>query len=126
MNNNNPNNYEGAWAGVVGRAGGAPEAVFDGSTTRFNVAVNQGYMKQGEWVDTGTVWYTVQAATDYAEQHWPEIEAGDKVRVDDAKLEVRTYTRQDGETGVELKLTYANIKVLDRKRDREPAGNKPF
>jgi single-stranded DNA-binding protein len=123
----NPNNYEGATVTVVGKAGGAPEEVFDGKTTRFSVAVNQGYKKDGEWVDTGTVWYTVQGATDYAEQHWPDIEAGDKVRVDDAKLEVRLFSKNDGSPGVELRLSYAGIKVIERKSEREKvSSNKPF
>jgi NDP-sugar pyrophosphorylase family protein len=128
MTNINPNNYEGATATVVGKAGGAPEAVFDGSTTRLSVAVSQGYKKDGEWVDTGTTWYTVQASTDWAEQNWPDIEAGDKVRVDGAKQETRLYLKDNGEPGLEVKLTYGSLKVVERKRDREPArsGNKPF
>ncbi len=125
----NPNNYEGATVSVVGRAGGEPEEVFDGRTTRFNIAVGQGYKKDGEWVDTGTVWYTVQAATDYAEQHWPEIAAGDKIRIDDAKQEVRVFAKNNGDPGVELRLSYANVKVIERKADRVAANTgagKPF
>jgi hypothetical protein len=73
------------------------------------------------------VWYTVQASTEFAEQHWPDIEPGDKVRVDDAKQEIRLFTRNDGSPGVDIKLTYGNIKVLDRKRDRADAtSGKPF
>lgn len=123
----NPNNYEGAQTTVVGRAGGAPEAVFDGSTTRLSVAVSQGYKRDGEWVDTGTVWYTVQASTEYAEQNWPEIDKGDKVRIDDAKQEVRTYLTNDGNPGVELKLTYGSIRVIERRSERAAAtSGKPF
>jgi hypothetical protein len=123
----NPNNYEGAQVTVVGKAGGVPEEVFDGASTRVSIAVSQGYKRDGEWVDTGTVWYTVQASTEFAEQHWPDIEPGDKVRVDDAKQEIRLFTRNDGSPGVDIKLTYGNIKVLDRKRDRADAtSGKPF
>lgn len=123
----NPNNYEGASVSVVGRAGGEPEAIFDGATTRFNVAVNQGYKKDGVWVDTGTVWYTVQAATDYAEQHWPEIDKGDKVRIDDAKQEVRLFAKNDGTPGAELRLSYGSVKVVERRADRVSAtSERPF
>ena len=128
---NNPNNYEGAEAGIIGRAGGPPEAVFDGASTQLSIAVSQGYKKDGQWVEhksNPTVWYTVQAATDYAEQHWPEIDKGDKVRIDDAKQEIRTFLRNDGTPGVEVKLSYGKVKVLERKADRAEtiSSGKPF
>lgn len=121
----NPNNYEGATLTVVGRAGGEPEEIFDGATTRFSIAVNQGYKKDGEWVDTGTVWYTVQAATEYAEQHWPEINPGDKVRVENAKQEVRVFLKNNGDPGVELRLSYGSVKMVERKSERV-VSEKPF
>jgi NDP-sugar pyrophosphorylase family protein len=92
-----------------------------------SVAVGQGYKKDGQWVDTGTVWYTVQAATDYAEQHWPLIEKGDKIRVNDAKQEVRLYIKHDGSPGVDLRLSYGSLTVVERKADRAPVtSDKPF
>ena len=126
----NPNNYEGATSSIVGRAGGPSETVFDGKTTRLSVAVGQGYKKDGQWVelDPPTVWYTVQAATEYAEQNWPDIDTGDRVRIDDAKQEVRTFLRNDGTPGVEIKLTYGKVKVVDRRKpDRATTTTgKPF
>jgi hypothetical protein len=122
----NPNNYEGAQVTIVGRAGGPPVAVFDGSTTRLSVAVGQGYKKDGEWVDTGTTWYTVQASTEYVEQNWPDIDTGDKVRIDDAKQETRLYTKGNGDPGLEVKLTYGRVSLVDRKAERASSGSKPF
>jgi single-stranded DNA-binding protein len=127
---NNPNNYPGAEGSIVGTAGGPPETVFDGKTTRLSVAVGEGYMDKStnQWVDQGTTWYTVQSSTEHAEQNWPLIEKGDKVRVDDARQSVRPYLKNNGDPGVEIRLQYGRITVVDRKSDRQPvsSGRSPF
>lgn len=115
MTNVNPNNYDGARAFVVGRAGGEPKE--RNGFTELSVAVSQGYKKDGEWVDIGTAWYTFSASSDYADQNWPEVGKGDKVRIDDAKLEVREYTKNDGSTGRDNRLTYGTLTVLESKQD---------
>jgi hypothetical protein len=72
----------------------------------------------------------VSAFTDYAEDNWPYIGKGDKVRVDDAKQEVRSYETRDGETRTEIKLTYGELTVLESKGERAKASagasDRPF
>lgn len=135
MSDLNPNNYDGARVVIVGRAGGAAEVREfgnGGSQAQLSIAVGKGYKNRdtGEWVDTGTDWYTLTATPDYADENWPAVAKGDKVRVDDAKLEFRPYIRKDGEAGVEARLSYGTLVVVERKSDRPaPAASdndKPF
>jgi single-stranded DNA-binding protein len=125
MNDINPNNYDGAQVTVVGRAGGpvnVKEFQGGGSVAELSIAVSQGYKKDGEWVDTGTTWYTLQAAANYASDNWPEVGKGDKVRVDDAKQETRTYPKKDGGEGLQITLKFGTLSVVEVKEQTgEPA-----
>ena len=118
MNNINPNNYDGANITVVGRAGGEPQRKdFNGggSISELSIAVSQGYKKDGEWVDTGTTWYTLTASGDYAADNWPVVGKGDKVRVDDGRLETREFTRKDGSTGQQFQIRFGTLTVVESK-----------
>lgn len=131
MSDINPNNYDGASATIVGRAGGPFEIrEFNngGSQAQLSIAVGKGYKKDGEWVDTGTDWYTLTATPEYAEANWPTVGKGDKVRVDDARLELKAFQRNNGEIGVDASLRYGTLVVVEAKGDREAAssGVKPF
>lgn len=129
MNDINPRNFDGANLTVVGRAGGPvtiKEFASGSSVAELSIAVGQGYKKGEEWVDTGTAWYKLTATSDYAADNWPVVGKGDKVRVDNARLEVREYTKGDGTNGTELKLTYGNLTVVQSKAESAPpvaAGN---
>jgi len=111
----NPNNYEGATVTIVGHAGNDPEyPPYDLSGERgiqqVRVAVGQGYKnKSGEWVETGTAWYTVTGRV----EDLGEVHRGDKIRVDDARLEVREFTRKDGSTGQAFETRFGTIRVLE-------------
>jgi single-stranded DNA-binding protein len=124
----NENNYKEATVTVVGLAGGewtVKEFNGGGSQAELSVAVGQGYKNKqtGEWVDKGTIWYRVTATPDYATQNWPEVGKGDTVRVDNAKLELRAYLKQDGTPEVGTTLTYADgITVLEKKQQESFAG----
>lgn len=121
FDNTNPNNYDGVRAAyAIGNVGREPEVkTFENgsSITEFSLAVGQGYKNKqtGEWVDKGTAWYTVSAPTSHAEEHWPTISKGDKVRVNDPVLEVREYPKKDGSTGLGLTLTWGDVIVVKAK-----------
>ena len=114
----NENNIQGASATVVGYVAGAAKAPRydkDGSSgvLEISVPVNEGYKKDGEFVQTGTTWYTYSAHGDYAEP-LKALGKGDKVRIDDAKQEVREYEK-DGKTVTAISLRYGSLKLLESK-----------
>lgn len=76
------------------------------------VAINEGYTKDGEFVKTGTTWYTISAAGDYANV-LAEIPKGSKIKVANAKQEVREYQDKDGNTKIGITLRYGTITVLE-------------
>jgi single-strand DNA-binding protein len=114
----NDNNYTGIHLdNIVGVAGG-PKTVrnFDngGSQAELSVAVSQGYKNKQtqEWVDTGTAWIRVKATGDYADQNWPEVGKGDKVRINGGRLETREFDRADGTKGQSFELVYGEVQIL--------------
>lgn len=112
----NPNNYEGATITLVGRAGGdAENPAYDKNGERgikqVRVAVGQGYKKEGEWVDTGVTWYTVTGREDDI----GHVRKGDKVRLDDARLETREFDRKDGSKGQAFETKFGTLTVLESK-----------
>lgn len=118
MSEVNPQNFDGATTTVVGRAGG-PKNVKEFSSgnaiAELSVAVSQGYKKNEEWVDTGTTWYTYTASADYAADNWPDVGTGDKVRIDDAKQETRTYKKKDESDGLQITLKFGTLTVVQAK-----------
>ena len=115
----NENNYEGANVTIVGRAGGEakpPAYDKDGSKgiLELSIAVSQGYKKDGEWVDTGTAWYVHTAAGEHAEV-LAQVGKGDKVRLDDAKLEYREFTRKDDTVGQQFATKFGTLTILESK-----------
>ena len=120
----NPNNYDGATVTLVGRAGADAEfPPYDKQGERgfsqVRVAVSQGYKKNDEWVDTGTTWYTVSGRT----EDIGHVSKGDKVRLDDARLETREFERKDGTTGQAFETRYGNLTVLESKGGSSPAAD---
>lgn len=112
----NPNNYVGATLTLVGYASGevkVKEFTGGNSQAELSIPINEGYKKDGEFVKTGTTWYTVVASADHAAEKWPTIAKGDKVRIDDGKLETREFERTDGTKGQAFTVRYANITVLE-------------
>lgn len=112
----NPNNYEGATVTLVGRAGAdasfpAYDKAGEKGFQEVRVAVSQGYKKGDEWVDTGTTWYTVSGRTEDV----GHVRKGDKVRLDDARLETREFDRKDGSKGQAFETRYGTLTVLESK-----------
>lgn len=119
MTDINPNNYEGANITLVGRAGGeakSPAYDRDGSkgVLELSIAVGQGYKKDDQWVDTGTTWYIYSAAGEYAEP-LKAVGKGDKVRIDNARLETREFTRKDETKGQSFDVKFGTLTILEAK-----------
>lgn len=124
----NPNNYDGASAVIVGRAGGPVEIkTFDKgpSQAQLSVAVSKGYKDKNtdKWVDTGTDWYTLIATEDYANNNWPDVQKGDKVRIEDARLELKGFVKKDNTAGVEATLRFGTLVVVESKASRADNSN---
>lgn len=118
MSNINENNYIGATACVIGYAAGNPEyPPYDKEGKRgfkqLSIAINEGYKPKdgGEFVKTGTTWYRVEKHQD----DWASlgVQKGDKVRIDNAKQEVRSYKNAKGEDALGITLSYADVTVLE-------------
>lgn len=121
MSDINPKNYDGASVVIVGNAAGSMEVKnFDGggSQAQLSIAVGKGYKKDDKWVDTGTDWYRLIASVDYAENNWPDISKGDKVRIDGARLEFQSYLKSDKTPGVDAQLRFGTLTVVSAKKDR--------
>ena len=122
----NENNYPGAAVTLVGYAAGpakAPAYDKDGSRgiLELSIPINEGYKKDGEFVQTGTTWYTYSAAGDFAQNVIAPIGKGDKVRIEDAKQEVREYQDRDGNTKLGITLKFGSVTVLESKGAGAPA-----
>lgn len=112
----NPENRIGANLTLVGYVSGpARPPAYDKSGERgileVSVPINEGYSKDGNFVQTGTTWYTYAAAGDYANA-LKALNKGDKIRIDNAKQEVR-----DHEGKLYITLRYGTLTVLESKSD---------
>lgn len=116
---NNPNNYIGVNSTIVGYAASdARPPAYDKEGTRgvlqVPIAINEGYKKDGEFIQTGTTWYDVEAGGDAADT-LRGIRKGDKIRVDDAKQEVRSYNDREGKEKLGITLKFGTVTVLESK-----------
>lgn len=126
----NENNYIGATLTLVGYAAGDPEyPPYDKDGKRgykqLSVAINEGYKpKDGEFVKTGTTWYRVEKHQD----DWAAlgVQKGDKVRIDNAKQEVRSYKNAKGEDALGITLSYADVTVLESAGGSDSGEDTPF
>lgn len=125
----NPQNYDGITATIVGRAAAAAEfPPYDKTGERgfsqIRLGVSQGYKNKqtNEWVDKGTLWVTVQART----EDLAAVGKGDKVRVDDAKLEAREFERKDGTTGQAFETSFGSVSIIESKSGGASEGEVPF
>ena len=124
----NPQNYPGVTATIVGYASAdATNPPYDKDGTRgfkqIRIPINEGYKDKntGQFVETGTSWYTINAPSDQI----GHIRKGDKIRIDDARLETREFTRKDGTTGQAFETRFGNITVLESKTPA-PDDDLPF
>lgn len=125
---NNPDNRIGASLTLVGYvAAPAKSPAYDKEGSKgileISVPINEGYSKDGEFVQTGTTWYSYSAAGDYANA-LKALQKGDKIRIDDAKQEVREYTDREGNSKLGISLRYGSLTVIESKSPA-PAGDTP-
>lgn len=117
----NPNNYVGVAATLVAYASTDRRfPAYDKNGERgieeVAFAINEGYTKDGEFVQTGTTWYTYTATKDWFADNFP-VSKGDKVRIDGAKQEVREYTDKEGKVVKAISLRYGDVAILESKND---------
>lgn len=115
----NPNNYQGAANTLVGYvAGPAKPPAYDKDGSRgvlsISIPINEGYKKDGEFIQTGTTWYEYTAAGEAANA-LKALQKGDKIRIDGAKQEVREYTDKDGNKRLGITLSFGELSVLESK-----------
>lgn len=115
---NNEKNYPGATLTLVGwTASEARNPAYDKEGKKgvkeLSIPINEGYTKDGEFVQTGTTWYTYSAAGDYAAT-LEAIPKGSKIRIDDAKQEVREYKDRDDNPKLGIGLRFGTIVVLEQ------------
>ena len=118
----NPNNIIGVNTTIVGYVATEPRyPAFDKEGKRglkeISIAHNEGYKKDGEWVKTGTTWYSVMVKDEFLDAN--PVAKGDKIRVSDAKQEVREFTTKDGETKLGITLSFGDITILESKSPAE-------
>lgn len=127
----NEQNYTGIHVdNVVGTAGGDVQFKnFDNgnSVAELSIAVNQGYRNKqtNEWVETGTTWLRILASGDYADNNWPPVHKGDRVRVDGGRLETREFDRKDGTKGQAFEIRFGALSVVESKSNNDDP-EKPF
>lgn len=126
----NPNNYIGVTTTIVGYAASdARNPAYDKEGTRgvkqVPIAINEGYKKDGEFVQTGTTWYDIEAGGEAAST-LARIKKGDKIRVDDAKQEVRTYKDKNGAEKLGITLRFGTVTVLESSGGGGDDSNSPF
>lgn len=123
----NPNNYLGATVTIVGYLAADPAyPAYDKQGTRgwreLSIPINEGYKKDGEFVQTGTTWYRVSVSDEMVDQYFDNgtpLKKGAKVRVDNAKQEVREYKAKDGTEKLGITLSYGEITVLESGNSEE-------
>ena len=123
----NPQNYVGANVTIVGHAGNAAQnPAYDKEGTRgileLSIGVGEGYKKDGEWVDTGTTWYIYTASGEYADQ-LRNVGKGDKVRVDNARLEAREFKRKDESIGQQFGVRFGSLTIIESKGNAQPVDD---
>lgn len=122
----NPNSYPGINATIVGHAAAAPEfPPYDKAGERgfkqVRIGVSQGFKDKqtNEWVEKPTLWITHSGPQDLLDGLG--IGKGDKVRIDEARLEAREFERKDGSVGQAFETRYGDVTVLESKSGGAPA-----
>lgn len=125
----NEQNYKGVNTTIVAYAAGtARPPAYDKQGTsgvlEISLPISEGYKKDGEWVEKSTTWYVYSGAGDFAQNVLSQVKKGDKIRVDDAKQEVREYTDREGNPKLGITLRYGDFTVLESPGANDSSG--PF
>lgn len=124
----NENNYVGVSATLVGYVAVDPRYPgYDKNGERgykeVPVAINEGYKKDGEFVQTGTTWYAWSVHQDDLPAN---VVKGAKIRIDDAKQEVREYENKEGEKVKAISLRFGTLTVLESPASATDSDEEPF
>jgi len=129
---NNPNNYIGINATIVGYVAADPRPpAYDRDDERgireIPIPINHGYKnRDGDWVETSTTWINYVAAGDAADSLESKVRKGDKIRLDDTRLETRQYKDKEGNARIGVEARFGNLTVLEEGDGRGSGGDKPF
>lgn len=126
MTDPNPNNYVGINATVVGYAASDPRPpAYDKDGTRgileVPIPIGHGYRDKdtGEWKETSTTWVNLVAAgTGVGAVQ--DIRKGDKIKVENARLETRQYTDRNGDAKIGVDIRFGTVTVLERADEGAP------
>ena len=93
----------------------------------FSVAINQGYMKDGEWQERDPLWYKVTLWGEQAERHadsnnYAFLDKGKLVMVVGEMQEPRIWERKDGTPACDLELRGRVVRLLERRQDGDSEG----
>lgn len=123
MTDINPSNYVGINATIVGYVAANPRPpAYDRDDMRglreVPIPINHGYRTDdGDWVDTSTTWINYVAASDAAKDLESRVRKGDKVRIDNARLETRQYEDKDGNARIGVDARFGTLTVLESSDD---------
>lgn len=130
----NPQNYTGISAVIVGYVATDPRPpAYDKEDKRglreIAIPIGHGYRNKdtGEWVETSTTWVNYVAAGDAADDLVARVGKGDKIRLDDVRLETRQYTDKEGNPKIGVDARYGTLTVLESNRpDPQDDDEAPF
>lgn len=125
----NPSNYVGINATVVGYAASDPRPpAYDKSGERgileVPIPIGHGYRDKetGDWKETSTTWVNLIAAGSGVGEV-QDIRKGDRIRVDNARMETRQYTDKNGNARIGVDIRFGTVTVLEA---ADPIDDAPF
>lgn len=95
---------------IIGTVAAPAESKFDGNLHELRLAINHSKKDRdtGEYVQTGTTWLTYQANNEYGEA-LKAFTKGAQVKITDALIETREFTRKDGSQGLGVSARFGEI-----------------
>ena len=114
---------------ILGNLGQDPDFRHTGNGTpvvNLSVATNHGYTnRDGNWVEQ-TEWHRVVAFGRLAENCAQQLRKGSQILVEEARLQTRSWTGQDGVERFVTEVKAFKIQFMDRKRsgDGNPSNDR--
>jgi hypothetical protein len=107
---------------VIGTVAAPAESKFDGNLHELRLAINHSKKDRdtGEYVQTGTTWLTYQANGEWG-QKLTQFAKGSQVKITDALIETREFTRGDGSTGLGVTARFGEIEETAPAKGAESA-----
>lgn len=102
---------------IVGNVVAPAESKFDGDQTELRIAVGHGYKKDGVWTETGTTFVTYIARGEWGNTLTP-FGKGDRIQIEDAAIETKTYQKRDGSEGLAVNARFGEVTLLEKKAEK--------